>query len=229
MKNINLFLLTVVLFCSLQISAFAATSYTTTDVAAHNTATDCWMVINNNVYNLTNYLSKHDSMLDIRPWCGKDATEGYNTKDGRGQNHSQRADTELAQFFIGTVAVSGSSSSSDSVSGGNVQPQKRGHDFNVTLPLFGTIVIYFLNLKLVSRQIHNFIWNSIMLLGLIPSFGYGVIMAIGEKMMWLRNLIGSNILYDHVEYSIIFGTACVLHFLFRVNIYLAQGKLLKGK
>jgi cytochrome b involved in lipid metabolism len=73
------------------------------EVARHARAEDCWMAIYGTVYDLTVYLPEHPSKPSIiLPWCGKDATEAYQTKT-RVRAHSPQADQELAIFAIGLV------------------------------------------------------------------------------------------------------------------------------
>ena len=53
--------------------------YTMEEVAKHNTINDCWVVVNNNVLNVTDFLKKHPGGMDaILSWAGKDASERYN-------------------------------------------------------------------------------------------------------------------------------------------------------
>jgi cytochrome b involved in lipid metabolism len=74
-------------------------------VATHNTADDCWMVINNNVYNVTDYIPNHPGgEQTIVPYCGKDATTVFETKGGSGKTHSDQARQILSQFYIGDLA-----------------------------------------------------------------------------------------------------------------------------
>lgn len=205
------FLLFFCLFLSLK-SCDAASSYTLNDVSQHNTPNSCWMVINQNVYDFTSYLSDHDRYLDMRSWCGQDATNDYNTKAGRGKSHSSRADSLLNQYFIGTLdttvaSIAQASTSSSSNSG----------RYNLFIPLFGTIIAYFLSQKFFTKSVHNFIWNSVILLGLIPSFVFGVIMVLSGHSGYF--------LYSHVELSIVFGIACIPHFLFRLSAYISQLKI----
>jgi cytochrome b involved in lipid metabolism len=73
------------------------------ELARHALPSDCWMAIRGNVYDLTSYLPKHPSSPEIvLPWCGKDATEAYNTKT-KGRPHSSYADELLAKYRIGTL------------------------------------------------------------------------------------------------------------------------------
>ena len=73
------------------------------EVARHSSAQDCWMVIHGTVYNLSAYLPEHPSKPSIiLPWCGREATEAYQTKT-RGRAHSPQADQALADFSVGLV------------------------------------------------------------------------------------------------------------------------------
>jgi len=219
MKNITSFLKTILIcsgiFLTLTANIFASGVYSVSEVAKHNTENDCWMIISKNVYNLTNYLSEHDKQMDIRSWCGKEASKEFATKAGRGLDHSERAKNILETFLVGSVQAE-----SNAVLPAQ-KDARRPNGYNVIFPVVGTIIVYLLSLRFLERQRHNLIWNSIMLLGLIPSLGFGIIMALGGKAFF-----GGRILYNHIELSLIFGTACVMHFLLRLKIYLAQMKKL---
>jgi len=88
------------------IPAAAKTGLTMAVVAQHNTADDCWLVINNNIYNLTAYIPDHPGgEQNIVPNCGKDATAAFNTKGKNpGAPHSDAARQILEQFYIGSLA-----------------------------------------------------------------------------------------------------------------------------
>ncbi len=49
-----------------------------TEVAQHNQNTDCWMVIDKDVLNVTAFVDKHPGGNVIVQGCGKDATEYFN-------------------------------------------------------------------------------------------------------------------------------------------------------
>jgi cytochrome b involved in lipid metabolism len=56
------------------------------------------------VYDVSRYLPEHPSRSGIvEPWCGKEATEAYQTKM-KGRPHSPEADELLARYRIGTLA-----------------------------------------------------------------------------------------------------------------------------
>ncbi len=74
------------------------------DLAKHRSPENCWMAIRGAVYDLSTYLPEHPSRPDIvLPWCGKEASEAYNTKM-KGRPHSPYADELLAKYRIGSFA-----------------------------------------------------------------------------------------------------------------------------
>lgn len=73
------------------------------EIARHASADDCWMAIRGGVYDVSAYIPEHPTRPDIvTAWCGKDATEAYDTKN-RGRPHSPYADERLAKHRIGTL------------------------------------------------------------------------------------------------------------------------------
>lgn len=75
----------------------------TKEISQHNLRTDCWLIINNKVYNVTGYLSIHPGGVGtITPYCGKEATQAFNTKD-IGRPHSTSANSLLADYYIGNL------------------------------------------------------------------------------------------------------------------------------
>ena len=75
-----------------------------TEVAKHNTISDCWIIINNKVYDVSGYASQHPGgAQNIANYCGKEATEAFDTKGGRGSPHSGRANNMLANFYMGDL------------------------------------------------------------------------------------------------------------------------------
>ena len=63
------------------------------------------MAIRGAVYDFGAYVPEHPTRPDIiTAWCGKEATEAYNTKT-KGRPHSPYADELLAKYRIGTLAA----------------------------------------------------------------------------------------------------------------------------
>lgn len=69
------------------------------EVAKHNTAADCWMIIGTNVYNVTAFIPQHpESGKPMIPLCGQDATGPFTAV-----GHSNRAVTLLPSFLLGAL------------------------------------------------------------------------------------------------------------------------------
>ncbi len=75
-------------------------AYSMNDVAAHASSEDCWSVVNNNVYDLTDWISEHPGGAgDIERMCGIDATDDF-----LGEHDGQRQpERELANFKLGEL------------------------------------------------------------------------------------------------------------------------------
>jgi cytochrome b involved in lipid metabolism len=78
-------------------------AYSLADIAKHATAEICWMAIHGKVYDLTAYAPRHPSRPEVfLKYCGKEATQGFDTKD-RDRPHSSAAERYLEEFFIGVL------------------------------------------------------------------------------------------------------------------------------
>ena len=87
---------------------------TVAEVLKHNTATDCWSVVNGNVYDLTSYVSTHaGGEAVIKAICGKDGTKSFS-----GQHAGEaKPKTDLSSLLVGALATSSSSGGASSGSG----------------------------------------------------------------------------------------------------------------
>lgn len=73
------------------------------EVAKHGTESDCWMVINNKVYDVTKATAQHPGGADaIIRYCGQEATQAFDTKD-MGKPHSQKASDMLQNYYLGDL------------------------------------------------------------------------------------------------------------------------------
>ena len=62
-------------------SADAATTFTMAEVQSHDTASDCWTVIDGKVYDLTSYIPIHPGgQGSIISLCGTDGTAAFTGK-----------------------------------------------------------------------------------------------------------------------------------------------------
>lgn len=91
-------LLTSMLFVS---QAVAAQAFTAADVAQHSTGTDCWLIIDGKVYDVTPYIPFHPGgRNEIVSLCGTDATSAFG-----GVGHSSGAQNLLQNYYVGDLAV----------------------------------------------------------------------------------------------------------------------------
>jgi cytochrome b involved in lipid metabolism len=71
-------------------------------LAAHNTAGSCWLLISGKIYDVSNYLTAHPGGADtIIQHCGTDSTEAFATRGGGQRDHSAYAYDMLANYYIG--------------------------------------------------------------------------------------------------------------------------------
>lgn len=77
------------------------TTYTMAEVSEHATVDDCWIVVNDGVYDVTSFAQsgKHPGG-DISGACGNDATEMFFDRPGDKGPHP-----ESAQDFLGTMQI----------------------------------------------------------------------------------------------------------------------------
>lgn len=229
MKIINILLL--LLFST---PVTASSEYTITDVAEHNTANNCWMIFEDSVYDLTDYLSLHDRYMDITAWCGKDMTEDFQTKDGRGRDHRSSSYSLLENYYIGTLVsevetpvitdntinIVDTTITEENSENSTVEVS---NPYNLLLPLILTTLIYWTTYFLVKdRRKFNAFWNTVLILTLlIPSLGFGIFMILRYQFPDLHN-IDFDFMYWHVELSLVMSAIAINHFIQRLKQYLVQ-------
>ena len=75
-------------------------TYTLAQVSTHSTGASCWTAINDEVYDVTSWISEHPGgSAAILSLCGKDGSVAFNGQHG-GQ---ARPASELSGFKIGTL------------------------------------------------------------------------------------------------------------------------------
>lgn len=84
------------------------TTYTRDDVKTHNNAEDCWLIVDEKVFNVTEAASLHPALFN----CGEDATANYH------KNHGQGIRDKMMTFYLGELrSGSGSESGASGASG----------------------------------------------------------------------------------------------------------------
>jgi cytochrome b involved in lipid metabolism len=70
------------------------------EIRNHNSKSDCWSIINGNVYNLTSYVSRHPGGQSvIANICGKDGSSAFTNQ----HNNQGRPNNVLSGFLLGAV------------------------------------------------------------------------------------------------------------------------------
>lgn len=85
-------------------------TYSAGDIAMHDSRSDCWTIISDTVYDITDYVSRHPGGNEILRACGRDATTLFKTRTdengrtvGTGAPHSQTAEQMLSNYKVGTL------------------------------------------------------------------------------------------------------------------------------
>lgn len=77
--------------------------YTAEDLAAHNSASSCWVARRGRVYDVTSFLPDHPGGDDlIVKWAGKEVEAAMKDKDEH--DHSESAYEMLEEYVIGKIA-----------------------------------------------------------------------------------------------------------------------------
>jgi len=79
------------------------TQLTLEEVKKHDSGTSCWSIVYGNVFDLTNWITKHPGgAAVIRAICGKDGTSSF-----EGQHAGQgRPANQLSNYFVGKLGES---------------------------------------------------------------------------------------------------------------------------
>jgi len=74
-----------------------------TEISKHNNRNDCWLLINNKVYDVTSFISMHPANpRTILDNCGKESTQQFSSRGGTG-SHSSTAVGLLSFYYIGDL------------------------------------------------------------------------------------------------------------------------------
>ena len=78
---------------------------TPTELAKHNNKADCWLLLDGKVYDVTAYIGQHPGGEKILAGCGQDATQLFQTKNGSGESHSEKAQELLLEYYLGKLII----------------------------------------------------------------------------------------------------------------------------
>ncbi|MBN2100451.1 hypothetical protein JW710_00955 [Candidatus Dojkabacteria bacterium] len=124
-----------------------------------------------------------------------------------------------------------SDSSADSGNSSSSKGKKSSH-YNFVVPFFTSLVLYLISWYLAKSKkieryimpIHNGIWNTVLLVSLIPSVAFGFYLVLRYAFPEIR-ISYFDFLYWHVEGSIVMGTVAIMHLIQRLTTYIGQLKL----
>jgi cytochrome b involved in lipid metabolism len=78
--------------------------YSLEDISLRSSRENCWIVINGEVYDVTDYVNLHPGGESILEGCGKDATLLFETRpSGSGTPHSSMAREIIIDYKIGIL------------------------------------------------------------------------------------------------------------------------------
>ena len=84
-----------------QLAPVADRRFTAAEVALHQSAEDCWLIIDKKVYDVTPYIAEHPGGDAIFRHAGCDVTEGFN-----GPQHPPRVFDLIDDFYVGDLQQS---------------------------------------------------------------------------------------------------------------------------
>ena len=83
--------------------------YSAAQVAAHNKADDCWLIIDGKVFDVTAYVGMHPGGEAIHAHAGQDVTKGFH-----GPQHPVGVFDLVGEYEIGRLAAAGEEGAADS-------------------------------------------------------------------------------------------------------------------
>lgn len=87
------------------VNQIPAKFFSKSQVSAHNNQSDCWLIIDNKVYDVSSYIDIHKGGRVIVNYCGTDATEAFKTKGEKGEPHKPKAFEDLKNLYLGDLEV----------------------------------------------------------------------------------------------------------------------------
>jgi len=76
----------------------STSSFTVSEIKTHNTASSCWLVIKDKIYDVSLFLNQHPGGVEnLTSNCGKEASELFSSI------HSNKAWNLLGKYYVGDV------------------------------------------------------------------------------------------------------------------------------
>jgi len=160
----------------------AAAELTAAEVARHDQAGDCWMIIDGMVYDLTGWIEAHPGGDAILRGCGKDASWFFHNRDLAG-GHSDAAAALLEGYAIGALGASVALSA-------HTPREVHPHDVRLEGARAGILPTSGVGPKnsIAFRVAHNFAQESDILSQVGYSFGWGDVMLSDARGIGLGGL-----------------------------------------
>lgn len=76
------------------------------EIQSHNNINDCWIIINDNVYDISQFIKDHNvlcSKMKLSDLCGKDASKIWLEKENSSYAHKFKSILKLKRSQIGTL------------------------------------------------------------------------------------------------------------------------------
>jgi hypothetical protein len=175
-------------------------------------------------------------------------TQAYNTKDNQGVDHKTSTTSGiLPAYYIGDL-VTATSTPAPTTTGAitevptstpitQVQPSSTNkavvvNPYDFWTPFFIVNILLWGNYFISKTSFwkskfkpltYNMIWNSMLIVSLIPSLIFGLFMILSYSFPELRK-INFDFMYWHVEGSICFAVIVLAHLILRLKMYFMQVK-----
>lgn len=78
-------------------------NYSLLEISEHSSESDCWLAVEGQVYDVTEFIPSHPGGDKILAGCGKDATNLFTVEGSGGREHSSTAKQLLENYKIGEL------------------------------------------------------------------------------------------------------------------------------
>jgi len=81
----------------------ASPNYSSLEISEHSSESDCWLAVEGQVYDVTEFIPSHPGGDKILAGCGKDATNLFTVDGSGGRKHSNTAKQLIEDYKIGEL------------------------------------------------------------------------------------------------------------------------------